>query len=96
MQGGTTAFSTLALAAQLQDGIATLTTARLAGPGGMATATGSVDLHASLLDIRLALHPGTSAAAPELTVSLYGSAAAPSRTPNLSDFVRWSLAQPTQ
>ena len=96
VQGGTTAFSTLDLATQLQDGIATLITARLAGPGGTATATGSVDLHASLLDLRLALRPGEPPDAPELTVSLYGSAAAPSRTPNLSDFVRWSLAQPTQ
>ncbi|MBV9748581.1 MAG: AsmA family protein, partial [Acetobacteraceae bacterium] len=96
VQGGTTAFSTLDLAAHLQDGTATLTTARLTGPGGTATASGSVDLHASLLDIRLALRPGEPPDAPELAVSLHGSAAAPSRTPNLSDFVRWSLAQPTQ
>ncbi len=96
VQGGTTAFSTLDLAAHLQDGIATLTTARLAGPGGTATASGSVDLHASLLDLRLALRPGEPPDAPELAVSLYGPAAAPSRTPNFSDFVRWSLAQPTQ
>ncbi len=48
VQGGMTAFSTLDLAAQLRDGIATLTAARLPGPGGTATATGSVDLHGSL------------------------------------------------
>ncbi len=96
VQGGTTAFSMLDLAAHLQDGTATLTTARLTGPGGTATASGSGDLHASSLDLRLALHPGAPPDAPELVVSLYGSAAAPSRTPNLSDFVRWSLAQPTQ
>ena len=96
VQGGTTAFSTLDLAAQLRDGTATLTTARLTGPGGTTTASGSVDLHGDLLDLRLALHPGEPPDAPELAVSLYGPAATPSRTPNLSDFVRWSLAQPTQ
>ena len=96
LQSGTTAFSTLDLAAQLRDGIATLTTARLTGPGGTATASGSVDLHGSLLDLRLALHPAEPPDAPDLAVSLYGPAAVPSRTPNLSDFVRWSLAQPTQ
>jgi uncharacterized protein involved in outer membrane biogenesis len=96
LQGGTTAFSTLDLATQLRDGIATLTAAQLTGPGGTATASGSVDLHGGLLDLRLALHPAEPPEAPELAVSLYGSAAAPSRTPNLSDFVRWSLAQPAQ
>lgn len=94
--GGTTAFSTLDLAAQLRDGIVTVTTARLIGPGGTVTASGSVDLHASLLDLRLALHPAAPPDAPELVVSLYGPAGDPGRTPSLSDFVRWSLAQPTR
>lgn len=96
LEGGMTAFSTLDLAAQLRDGIATFTTAQLTSPSGTAAASGSVDLNGGLLDLRLALHPVEPPGAPELAVSLYGSAAAPSRTPNLTEFVRWSLAQPTQ
>jgi len=96
LQGGTTAFSTLDLAAQLRDGVATLATARLNGPSGTAAASGSVDLSGRALDLRVALHPAEPPDAPELAVSLSGPEAALRRVPDLAEFTRWSLAQPAQ
>lgn len=96
LQGGRTAFRTLDLTAQLHGGVATLTAAQLAGPGGTAAATGSVDLPASVLDLRVALKPAEPPEAPGVAVSLSGPASRPRRAPDLAEFVRWSLAQTAQ
>jgi hypothetical protein len=94
LQGGATAFSTLDLAAGLRDGVATLVTAHLAGPDGIADAAGTLDLPGGLLDLRLALRAAEPAGAPALAVSLDGPAAAPERTADLAALLRWSPPQP--
>ena len=94
-QGGITVFSSLDLAAKMQNGIATLTTAELLGVSGTASATGSIDLPGGALDLRLVLRPAEPPGGPSLAVSLAGSATAPRRSTDLSGFVR-PLAQPAQ
>ena len=96
LQGGMSAFSTLDLGFGLRDGTATLTTARLVGPSGTATASGTADFPGGLLDLRVALRPAEPPGAPELVVSLDGPATAPERTANVFELLRWSLAQPAQ
>ncbi len=88
LQGGSTRFSQFSLAATANNGGVTLSQAMLTTPLGELTGTGTVDLLTSALLARFALQPAAPGA-PAIGLRLSGSAAAPSRTPELGDLAQW-------
>ena len=88
LAGGTTAFGTFTLDATLARGTATLRGARLDAAAGAIEAAGSIDIAGNTEDLRLTLLPQL-AGKPRVTLRLGGLLPAPSRTPELSDLIRW-------
>ncbi|MDB5374645.1 MAG: hypothetical protein JWP04_3287 [Belnapia sp.] len=87
LAGGASAFERLEATAQVAEGRASLTEARIATEGGTATASGAIDLARAALDLRLAARP--VADAPEIGLRLTGPLAEPRRLPELAPFLRW-------
>jgi hypothetical protein len=93
LAGGSTAFEQLDLAATLTNGAVNFTSARFNGPAGTGDAAGFVDIAGRTMEMRLALHPAVTDP-PELGLRLSGSVAAPARTPELADAIRWRTEHP--
>lgn len=93
LAGGATAFDRLSAEAAIDRGGVVLQRAALAGRGGTATATGTIDLPRALLALRLAMLPAVPDA-PEIGLRLAGPAEAPERVPELAGAVRWRAEHP--
>ena len=84
---GNSAFATLDAPLAIDRGVVTID-ARLAAPSGEGQMTGSLDMRAGALDLRLTLRPATQGA-PPLGLRVTGQAGALTRTPELADLTRW-------
>jgi len=93
LAGGSTPFQQLTLEGAIDHGGLAFTHAALAGPAGMVTATGSIDLTRALLALRLAIRPAV-ADAPEIGLRIAGPVAAPELVPELAGAVRWRAEHP--
>ncbi|MEJ1975174.1 MAG: AsmA family protein [Acetobacteraceae bacterium] len=91
LAAGTTPFSRLDASATLSQGAVAFQQVQLAAAPGTITLTGTVDLPAAAMELRLATHPALTGA-PTIPLRLIGPNAAPHRTPELADLARW-LAQ---
>ncbi len=88
LAGGATAYGAMTLDIGLARGVANLRKARLTGAAGAMEAGGSIDLAGSTQDLRLTLMPAIDGA-PRIGLRLGGTPAAPRRTPELADLIRW-------
>jgi uncharacterized protein involved in outer membrane biogenesis len=88
LSSGTSNFTSFALAATLDHGNATLTNARLTGPDGTATATGSIDIYDADLALNLLLEPDVSPAL-DVGTAILGGWANAKQYPKLNAALGW-------
>ena len=94
LAGGSSPFARLDLPVDLRRGVAAFGEARLEGPAGEASLSGTADLAGGALDLRVALRPRGAEDAPGLAVRLTGPAANAQRTPELAATLRWLATRP--
>jgi AsmA-like C-terminal region/AsmA family len=85
---GVSAFDRLDVAASVAHGYLSLDAARLRGSGGIAEATGGMNLATRMLDLRIALRPALPDP-PEIAIRLTGPMDHPVRTPELASLARF-------
>jgi uncharacterized protein involved in outer membrane biogenesis len=90
---GATNFTSLSVTASLAHGSATLTEAKLAGPEGVATATGSIGIANTDLALTLAVLPPVTPAL-AIKVTSNGHWASPKQVPALGSGLTWKAASP--
>ena len=91
--GGTTGFSLIDAPLTFSQGVLSVA-ARLAGPGGAAVLSGSVDLPGNAADLRLTLQPAVEGG-PAIGMRLTGSTTELKRLPELARLARWLADRPT-
>ncbi|MBV9736451.1 MAG: AsmA family protein [Acidisphaera sp.] len=88
LAGGTSGFDRLEVGMSVARGILGFDEARLSGPDGTTTLSGSIDLPGAAFDLHALLRAAVPDA-PEVGLRLTGPFAAPRRTPELADVARW-------
>lgn len=88
LDGGRTAFDRMDAQASVQNGSVSFSNTDMDGPAGHVALTGSVDLVGRSEALHLALSPSIPDP-PSLGLRLFGDVAAPSRTSELADALRW-------
>ena len=91
LSGGETPFAAMTVAAQLAQGVATLTRGEVAAPSGAIALAGAVDLPGATADLHVSLRPALPDP-PTLGLRLTGPIAAPARTPELAGLALWHTA----
>lgn len=94
LSGGTSPFARLEVPVEVRRGVATVGDARLDGPAGEASLSGTADLAGGTVDLRVVLRPRGAEDAPGLAVRLTGPAAEARRTPELAATLRWLATHP--
>jgi AsmA protein len=92
LDGGVTPFEALTLAGHAERGTIVLGASHMAGPGGEATATGSVNLPGGSADLRIALRPAMPDP-PEIGLRLTGPFDALQRSVELAGIARWRVGR---
>jgi len=85
---GNTPFTTLALAGNFSNGIYKLSSASLQGPGGAASATGSIDVPDEAIALNLDFVPNV-AQPPKLGLAIIGNWATPKKIPAIKPALAW-------
>ncbi len=93
LAGGTSRFGRLEARIGFDRGSAVLQSASLAGPDGEIAASGTVDLPAARLELRLDIAPAV-ADPPRLGLRLSGPLKTPARAAETADLLRWQAAHP--
>jgi hypothetical protein len=88
LEGGSTPFTHMQIAAHVEHGVVTLAQATLDAAAGSATLGGTIDLPGAAADLSLAFQPST-AEAPTIGLRLTGPLDAIHRTPELAALTRW-------
>jgi len=88
LNGGATPFDRLEASATVNQGAITFQQAQLTAAAGTIALTGTVDLPADAVDLRLATQP-MQPGSPDIAERLIGPVDAPRRTPELTDLARW-------